>query len=235
MAVSALFWLSLATYAKLVAELMLEKGDRECLARAVATRGFTLEFFTKWLDKYHLPDRAPPPKIWEIFPLSESGEVFLQKRWLRPEDEQLLINLLRHRKITIMPKFLSSVFPTAAILEDALRLFWHPRVTLKWPMEIMDHFGEQNRMHYMADGKCEVLREVLCSAVRRPDVTAQSLNCLLSHRTYETTHESWSDIYDVALHTGKRNVIEWAVHHGFVPTSEQLRRILLHLGYVIPV
>jgi hypothetical protein len=81
-----------------------------------------------------------------------------------------------------------------------------------------------------------VLREVLCSAARRPDVTTQSLNCLLYHRTYiQTTHASRLDIYDVALHTGKRNVVEWAVHHGFVPTSEQLRRILFPLGYVTPV
>jgi hypothetical protein len=130
-----------------------------------------------------------------------------------------------------MPKFLQSVFPTAATLDDALAMFWDTRVTLKWPMEIMDHFGEQNRMHYMADGKCEILREVLCAAIRRPDVTAQNLNLLLYHRTYETTHDSWSDIYDVALCTGKRNVIEWAVLQGFVPTGEQLRRLMLTFGY----
>ena len=186
-----------------------------------------MSIFQKWIEVFGLPNRPPPPTAWEVYPISEMGEVFLQKRWLVPENEETLIELLRKRKITIMPRFLHVVFPAAATLNDALKLFWDPRVTEQWPKEIMDHYGEQNRMHYMTDGKCEVLREVLCSAILRPDVTKHTLNNLLYYRTFDTSDGSWSDIYDVALTTGKRNVIEWALQQEFVPTSDQLQRFLL--------
>ena len=157
------------------------------------------------------------------------GGVHLQKRWLRPENSETLTTLLLDRKIGILPVQWRSY--TSATLEEAVRLFLDPAVNIAWPIAIRGFYDE---LHHLEDREIphnwRIDKEILCTAFKRPDVTADMLDCLFPIVAEDNGPTYMKEYYqqaiaDAAFNSRKLVVIKWAVGRGFVPSNNQLKNL----------
>ena len=151
----------------------------------------------------------------------------MPKRWMRPQDSEVLTSLLLHHKIAILPPFRRSV--TSTTLEEAARFFLHPEVDIGWPIALADFCfnlcsieGRQVEFIWNLD------KEILCTAFKRQDVTGNMLDSIFplfrdGGGLVEPINRD--TISEAAFNSGKPEVVRWALRRGFSPSSSRLKTI----------
>jgi hypothetical protein len=153
--------------------------------------------------------------------------VEILKRWLRPENEELLISLLRERKLRLPDPMSSYGNKLSATILDAARFFSDPQVTVNWPLAILEY--------HSVDGCSRCSREfveykLLCSAFKKPNITADTLDALYFDDRFQKKNQAWAEISWAAFESENGVVITWASDHGFVPNGKQLNRLFSHIN-----
>jgi hypothetical protein len=152
----------------------------------------------------------------------------MRKRWLRSEHSEILTSLLQDRKISILHDW--EILPCAAgaaKLTDALNMGTDPTVHFNWLVAIRDFFVEYFEVVGHQDGLESVVTLTLCAALERPDITAEMLDHLYPPEADEVTSVSNRNrVSEAAFTSSKREVIIWAMHRNFTPTSQQLQGFL---------
>jgi hypothetical protein len=201
------------------------------LARALTIRGFTLQVYSRWLSDYSSPRES---HAYDNNPFSichrRIQHVEILKRWLRPENEELLISLLRERKLRL-PDPLSSYRnkPGATIL-DVAQFFSDPQVTINWPLEILEYHNVDEFLRCSSEFVAYACKELLCSAFKKPNINADTLNTLFFDHRFKTADFTWTKISQAAFESENPVVITWASDRGFVPSGHQLKRLFSHMN-----
>jgi hypothetical protein len=112
-----------------------------------------------------------------------------------------------------------------------VRLFLDPTVNIAWPIAIRGFYDE---LHYLEDREIpynwRIDKEILCTAFKRPDVTAVMLDCLFPIVAEDNGPTYMKEYYqqaiaEAAFNSRKLVVIKWAVGRGFVPSNNQLKNL----------
>ena len=200
-----------------------------CLAQAIHRKCFSIPVFIKWSDRYGPP--APDPNVHAYTDHPEHlndedwkspGSVLVPKRWLQPENVDLLIPLWRDLKIA---------FPfdvpdnRLARFIDAVSLASNPDVPFLWMIEIR----QQCRNSYILDSERprflsisnlpRVLHTLLIYALERPNITKDELEFLAPPNI--AIHGPL-EVASRAFGSKNEEVIRWAISRGWAPTIKQL-------------
>jgi hypothetical protein len=120
-------------------------------------------------------------------------------------------------------------FPAYADFISAARYFSHPETTIAWPLTILETVGHLMVLDEFSMGFLEIMR----IAVERSDISVDFLSQLFDKfqcaRTYVHSREDEEQVLKgigrIAFRSGRKDVIDWALEHGFAPTAEILREL----------
>ena len=196
--------------------------------RALKIRGFTVQVYSRWLSEYSPPQEyhAYDDNPFFICHRGSRG-VEILKRWLRPDNEELLISLLRERKLRLPDPLSSYGNKLSGTILDAARFFSDPQVTVNWPLAILEYHNVDDCLRCSRE---LVEYELLCSAFKKPNITADTLDTLFFDERIQKTNQIWSEISWAAFESDNGVVITWASDRGFVPNGKQLNRLFSHIN-----
>jgi len=199
--------------------------------RALARRGFTLRMYTDWIKSY---EPVPAPSDFYTSSCCNKKycitlQPYLPKRWLVPGNESALISLFRARSIDFLPDYAKDYFPAHADFVSAARYFSHPGATTAWPLTILEINIELLIVPEYSMGFLEIMR----IAVERSDISVDFLSQLFIIFQYPRMHEQVQEdeeqllegMGQIAFRSGRKDVVDWALEHGFAPTAEILREL----------
>jgi hypothetical protein len=139
------------------------------------------------------------------------------KRWLRYENESLLISLLKARKIEFPiqqpPRHLY-----LATLSMAVDLLIDPRVSLDYALALLDRW-----IGLAATTRISAL--IIMALIKRPGVTESMLTQITWFRNFRISNSWKAKISDVAFESRNPAVICWALDNEYIPSAEQLQKL----------
>jgi len=140
------------------------------------------------------------------------------KRWLRPEQSELLTRLLRERRLNIT---IAKMWRPYASLSDALEMALNPDVDFEWLLALRDrqilHFKTNPSL--VPDYFTGFVDDFLCTAIKRPNISAEMLDRLCDGFARKLSDK----VGRVAFESQNIEVLKWAIGKGLAPTSEQLK------------
>lgn len=201
-----------------------------CLAQAIHTKCFSIPVLIKWLNRYGAPAPHPEvhtvvdkymrtgklPDIWNLLRVA-----YVPKRWLEPENVDLLIPLLRDMNVSF-PFNVSD--NRVAAFEDAMFFASNPVVPFQWIIELR----EQHRFihkYFDIGPEAEIVinylttYQFLSHAMKRPSITKEELDFLSPP---EIRIAADSHLAHQAFNSNLVEVVSWAIGRGLAPTNQQL-------------
>ena len=165
---------------------------------------------------------------------------FLQRRWLRPQDCDLLISTIRHGDISLW--LVNSKPGQDANLNQLTGFFCHENVGVAWAIAVREYIDIWNPQYrFMSEVEllgqsagCTLRHKVdaaiLCNTFKRKDITAEILDCIYPPETTRNRFEDMNErikeeIAHGAYTSWNKDVIKWAIGRGFVPTHEHLQEL----------
>jgi len=153
--------------------------------------------------------------IWRLL-----GTTDVPKRWLEPENVDLLISLLGDRRIAFPARVSDK---RVAGFEDAMLLASNPVVPFQWIVEIRNQSRSVYEAHFSEGGAILIdhfmAHKILSRVMKRPNITTEELDSL-SPPGMQIRPES--GLAHQAFNSKVPGVVNWAIGRGLAPTNQQL-------------
>ena len=202
-----------------------------CLAQAIHTKCFSIPVLIKWLKRYGAPAPHPEiqtvvdnyvrngklPDIWKLL-----RAAYVPKRWLEPENVDLLMPLLRDMNISF-PFNVSD--NRVAGFEDALFFASNPAVPFWWIIELLEQERSIHKYFGLGTNEEEIVinhitaYKFLTHAMKRPNITKEELDFLSPPEIHIAPR---SALAHQAFNSNVVEVVSWAIGRGLAPTNQQL-------------
>ena len=140
----------------------------------------------------------------------------IPKRWLRLENVDVLMPLIRSKAITFPFRPPDKV---VAGFIDAMLLAINPAVPFQWVMEIRDQFQSLYAIYCREDlGEFRgVIHTLLVHALKRPNITKEDLDYILPPGS-----TVFRDTSRLVFYSQNTEAMRWAIARGLAPTNRQL-------------
>ena len=191
------------------------------LTRAVKLRGFTINVYDRWIKEFGMPFEDGAPVYNTTPPLSRRLDgVLTPKRWLRPENEALLISLLKQLGRLDFRNDQPQGYPFLATLSMAAGLLIDPRVSIDYARALQGSCED-------AFMQAQITSYIILALISRPGVTADMLFEVSKNSSFTRYEVGQDNISRVAFASRNPEVVHWALRSGMAPSAAQLKEMSL--------